>query len=45
MWEGRLEGIFKGQKDKGRGVKNIFIILILVMVSYVSKYDKRYQVV
>lgn len=36
---------FQGTERQRKGVKNIFIILILVMVSYVSKYDKRYQVV
>ena len=34
----------QGTERQRKGVKNIFIILILVMVSYVSKYDKSYQV-
>lgn len=34
----------QGTERQRKGVKNIFIILILVMGSYVSKYDKSYQV-
>ena len=34
----------QGTERQRKEVKNIFIILILVMGSYVSKYDKSYQV-
>lgn len=37
--EGRVEGTIKGPKDT-LGVKNIFIILILMTVSRMSKYGK-----